>query len=98
MYRLITHSHDRWYNEVQRDSVSITSVQLTVTSDCHYVESLDSIQAILSALPEMEKYVVQMHDMFDFSYSEIAEKLALSKSQARNIHLNGLRILRERLM
>jgi RNA polymerase sigma factor (sigma-70 family) len=100
-YRLITRSHDRWYSQVVVNCVDATRAthkQLTVSNDNHIVDQLDSLQMLLQDLPIKEKCAVQMHDMFDFSYSEIAEKLNVSKTQARNIHMNGLRLLRNRLL
>lgn len=60
-------------------------------------ESRGQVRAAISALPEKERTLLELHYFEDLTLQEAGERLGLSKSWASRLHTRALRLLREQL-
>jgi len=80
------------------DITSLADDSLPVADDeveRHRVQ--ERVAAALSALPEIERRVVELHYYEDLSFAEIGQRLGICKPWAFKLHRKALRQLREAL-
>lgn len=54
----------------------------------------NSMQALISGLPQRERMVIKYHYLNQFSFTQIADTMGVSKGRVSQIHHNGLELLR----
>jgi RNA polymerase sigma factor for flagellar operon FliA len=55
----------------------------------------DALRRLVDALPERERMVVQSHYYQGLSFTEVAERLGVTKGRVSQIHRQALQLLRE---
>lgn len=75
-----------------------TDVNVSVDRQVEAIDSVSWVQKIMESLPEQQKMVLQLRDVEQYDYDEIAEALEMKPTTVRVALSRARKTVREKLM